>query len=126
MDRIEMRKEELIKALIRNLGNVTQSCQEVGISRDRFYVYLKQDKEFKRKVDDIDNIQLDFVESKLIENIKAGDKASIMFYMRYKGRKRGYTDSVDVNVSGNININTKWGDEKPDAPDEDLDDTTED
>ena len=123
MDKIELKKEELIKALIRNLGNVTQSCQDVGMSRDRYYVYLRTDKEFKRKVDDIDNIQLDFVESKLIENIKAGDKGSIMFYMRYKGRKRGYTDSIDLNVSGNINITTKWGDEKPENDDENIDET---
>jgi len=122
MDRMELKKEELIKALIRNLGNVTQSCQDVGMSRDRYYVYLRTDTEFKRKVDDIDNIQLDFVESKLIENIRAGDKGSIMFYMRYKGRKRGYTDSIDLNVSGNINITTKWGDEKPEN-DENGDET---
>jgi hypothetical protein len=30
-----------------------------------------------------------------------------MFYIKYKGRKRGYVDSSDVNISGGLDINLK-------------------
>jgi hypothetical protein len=36
----------------------------------------------------------------LLKNIAKGDKASIMFYMKHKGKKRGYAEhiSIDANV----------------------------
>jgi len=97
-------KERLLMALEKNLGIVTSACKEVGISRDRFYRYYNEDAEFKRKVDDIENIQLDFVESQLFKKIQAGSEKSIMFYMKYKGRKRGYKSSMDI-TSDDKNIN---------------------
>lgn len=96
----EANKEKLLITLEKTMGIVTQACKEVGISRDRFYSYYNEDPEFKRRVDDINDIQLDFVESQLIKNISKGDKASIMFYMKYKGRKRGYAEShiLEANI----------------------------
>jgi hypothetical protein len=93
-------KEMLLVALEKHLGIVTAACKEVGISRDSYYDYYKTDPEFKRKVDDINEIVIDFAESQLYKKIKAGSERSILFYMKYKGRKRGYTDSVDITSGG--------------------------
>ena len=90
----------LLIALEKHLGIVTAACKEVGISRDSYYDYYKTDPEFKRKVDDINEIVIDFAESQLYKKIKAGSERSILFYMKYKGRKRGYTDSVDITSGG--------------------------
>jgi hypothetical protein len=103
----ELHKKKLIKAMIKHLGIITKACEEVGISRNQFYVYYKTDEVFKKEIDDINEITLDFVEDKLFQNIKEGDRASIMFYIKYKGRKRGYVDSSDVNISGGLDINLK-------------------
>jgi hypothetical protein len=103
----KLHKEKLIKALIKHLGIVSKACEEVGISRNQFYIYCRTDAAFKEEVDDINEITLDFVEDKLFQNIKQGDRASIMFYIKYKGRKRGYVDSSDVNISGGLDINLK-------------------
>lgn len=102
-----LHKDKLIKALVKHLGIVSKACEEVGISRNQFYVYCKTDPVFKAEVDDINEITLDFVEDKLFQNIKEGDRSSIMFYIKYKGRKRGYVDSSDVNISGGLDINLK-------------------
>jgi len=100
----EVWKEKLLEALERNLGIVTPTCKEVGISRDRFYTYYNEDDRFKKAVDDIQNIQLDFVENQLFRKIKEGSEKSILFYMRFRGKKRGYNDSVDITTGGqNIN-----------------------
>lgn len=105
-------KEKLLEALEKSLGIVTLACKEVGISRNQFYNYYKEDEEFKSAVDAIDEITLDFVEHQLLTAIKQGDKASIMFYMKYKARKRGYIDSIrsegNVDVSGDINIKVEF------------------
>lgn len=96
----EKYKKLLLEALERTMGIVTPACKEVGISRDRFYTYYNSDEEFRRKVDDIQDIQVDFVEGQLFRKIREGSERSILFYMRYRGKKRGYSDSVDITTGG--------------------------
>lgn len=93
-------KELLLLALEKSLGIVTPACKDVGISRDRFYTYYNEDEDFKSKVDDLQNIQLDFVENQLFRKIKDGSERSIIFYMKHRGRGRGYTDSIDLTTGG--------------------------
>lgn len=101
----EKNKENVLKALEKSLGIVTPACKEAGISRDAFYRWIKEDPEFKKAVDEVNEMQGDFVENQLFKKIKEGSERSIMFYMRYKGRKRGYTDSMDITTGGD-KINT--------------------
>jgi hypothetical protein len=96
----EVYKELLLQALEKSLGIVTPACKEVGISRDRFYTYYNEDEDFKKKVNDIQNIQLDFVENQLFRKIKDGSERSIIFYMKHRGKSRGYTDSIDLTTDG--------------------------
>jgi hypothetical protein len=93
-------KQQLLIALEKNLGIVTAACKEVGVSRDSYYDYYNNDPEFKRKVDDINEIVIDFAESQLYKKIKEGSERSILFLMKYKGKKRGYTDSIDITSDG--------------------------
>lgn len=96
----ELHKKKLLEALERSLGIVTPACKEVGVSRETFYRYYKEDPDFKAKVDDINEITLDFAENQLLKKIKEGSERSILFYMKYKARKRGYTDSLDITSDG--------------------------
>ena len=98
--KMEKNKELLLKCLEKNLGIVTPSCKEVGISRETFYRYYKDDEVFRAAVDDINEITLDFAENQLLRKIKEGSERSILFYMKYKARKRGYTDSIDITSGG--------------------------
>ena len=93
-------KQLLLLALEKSLGIVTPACKEVGITRNTFYDYYRTDEAFKKAVDDINEIVLDFTENQLFKKIKEGSERSILFYMKYKGRKRGYTDSVDITSNG--------------------------
>lgn len=98
--RPEEHKQALLKALENHMGIVSKACAEVGISRDMFYYYCKGDENFKRAVDELNELQIDFAESQLLKNIAKGDRASIMFFLKYKARSRGYAEShiVDANV----------------------------
>lgn len=96
----EENKKKLLIALEQSLGIVTPAAKAVGISRNQFYEYCRNDPEFKAAVDDINEITLDFVENQLLKAIKEGNHQSIMFYMKYKARRRGYTDSLDVTTNG--------------------------
>ena len=96
----KLHKKQLLEALEKALGITTIACKEVGISRNQFYVYYNKDADFKKAVDDIQDITLDFVENQLLTKIKEGSEKSILFYMKYRGKKRGYTDSVDLTSDG--------------------------
>lgn len=93
-------KKKLIAALQKNMGLVTASCKEVGISTVTYYSWLKNDEAFKEKVEEINEGTIDFVEGQLYKKIEQGSEKSILFYMRYKGKKRGYTDSIDITTNG--------------------------
>ena len=72
-----------------------------------FYNYYNEDKEFKALVDDISNMSLDFAESKLLEQIKDGSTAATIFYLKTKGKKRGYVERQEITGAGGIPTDDK-------------------
>lgn len=95
-------KKALIEAMQKSLGNVSQSCRIVGVSRDTYYSYYNTDDDFKKSCNDCDNIALDFVESQLHKQIKDGVPSSTIFYLKTKGKKRGFVEKQEIEHSGGI------------------------
>ena len=62
-------KKLLLEALERSLGIVTPACKDVGLSRETFYRFYREDDDFKKAVDDINDITLDFAENQLLKKI---------------------------------------------------------
>ena len=85
--------EKFLIALEKSLGVITTACKIAGINRSRYYSWLKECDEFKKAVDEIDNVALDFAESQLHKQIKEGSTSAIIFYLKTKGRKRGYNEN---------------------------------
>ncbi len=95
-NRTEQHKKAILEALEKSLGVVTTACKIVGIGRTQFYQWLKDDEVFAKQVRDVDNIALDFVESKLFENIKNGKTSETIFYLKTKGKNRGYVERQEI------------------------------
>ena len=109
-------KKAMIEALEQSLGIVTTACKKVGISRRTFYDWMAKDEDFKTEVEDIQDIALDFVESQLFKNIKEGKTSEMIFYLKTKGKKRGYIERTETDHTTNgkeINIITLGGGYKP-------------
>jgi len=102
-------KAKMLAALEKHLNIVSSACKEVGINRDTHYDWLKKDKEYKRKVKEIDNVALDFAESALHQQIKKGNPLSTMFYLKCKAKKRGYIEQQELKVSGNMKFTADYG-----------------
>ena len=85
-------KKQILVALEKSLGIVTTACKNVGIARVTFYEWLKKDEEFRKSVEKIEEIVLDFAESQLHKKISEGDTSSIIFYLKTKGKQRGYIE----------------------------------
>ena len=97
----QLKKESLLTALEKSLGIVSTACDSVGISRTTYYKYYNENKEFKHSVDSISDIALDCAESQLFELIKEKNVTAIIFYLKTKGKKRGYIEKQEVNHSSN-------------------------
>lgn len=95
-EQTEHKKKEVLDALEKTLGIVTTACKMVGIGRTQFYEWLKTDPEFREQVEDIQNITLDFVESKLHGQIKQENTTAIIFYLKTRGKQRGYVERQEV------------------------------
>jgi hypothetical protein len=98
----QLKKENLLKALEKSLGIVSTACVSIGISRTTYYKYYNEDKEFKQSVDSIGDIALDCAESQLFELIKEKNVTAIIFYLKTKGKKRGYVEKQELDLGNNF------------------------
>tara|TARA_R110000824_G_scaffold322512_1_gene509171 strand:+ start:70 stop:417 length:348 start_codon:yes stop_codon:yes gene_type:complete len=95
------KKEKLLEALKETQGLIYHACKKAGnISRSTYYRYMKEDKEFAKAVEDIQQAQIDYVEGQLIKNISDGKETSIIFYLKSKARDRGYAEKLDITSGG--------------------------
>ncbi len=92
----ERNKLVFLKELEKAMGVVTTACKESGIGRTQYYTWLKEDPDFAKSVEEVPELQMDFVESQLLKKIKDGSDQAIIFYLKTKGKKRGYTDKLEI------------------------------
>ena len=95
-------KRSLLDALEQSLGIITTACKIVGCNRSTFYGHYNSDSEFRAAVDDIQNITLDFAESQLHKQIKDGNTTATIFYLKTKGKKRGYIERREVEMTAEV------------------------
>ena len=98
-DKSDTKKENLLKALTKSLGVVSTACKMIGVSRDTHYRWLKTDPQYKMKVRELENVALDFAETHLHELIKEGSPAATIFFLKTKGKVRGYIETTDLQVT---------------------------
>ncbi len=101
--RTEESKTAMLEALEKYKGIVTSSAQAVGIHRSTHYQWLREDHDYAEAVAEIQDVALDFVESQLLKRVEAEDTHAIIFYLKTKGRRRGYTERVEHQIGHNHN-----------------------
>jgi hypothetical protein len=92
-------KKAMIEALEKSLGVVTTAAKTVGIDRSTHYEWLKTDEEYKASVESIADIALDFAESQLHKQISNGEVSSTIFYLKTKGKGRGYVERQEMDLT---------------------------
>lgn len=89
------RKLNLLKKLEASLGVVTTACKMAKVDRSTHYIWKDEDAVYRELVDDLSNVALDYAESKLHKNIEKGKETSIIFYLKTKGKARGYVERFE-------------------------------
>lgn len=83
--RIEAQKRAFIEQFGTSSGTVSDICPKVGVSRETFYRWRKEDREFEREVESARMTLNDAVEDKLLRKIFVeNDSASIRFYLTHR------------------------------------------
>ena len=96
---MNVRKKAMIQALEKSLGIVMTASKSCGVDRSTHYKWMKSDPEYKEAVEDLEDIGLDFAESSLFRQIASDIPSSTIFYLKTKGKKRGYVESQDINIT---------------------------
>ena len=107
----------MLAALEASMGIVTTACKNAKINRTTHYKWLKTDPDYREAVNELDELTKDFAESSLFRQIKEGIPASTIFFLKTKGKSRGYAEEVKVNVENVVTAKDfeqeeKWGLEK--------------
>ena len=107
-----IKKESILKALESSLGVVTVACKSADVPRSTYYKWLNEDEDFAIAVRDIENIALDFGESQLHKQIGDGNTSATIFFLKTKGKRRGYIERSELDLSSGdepvkINVNIK-------------------
>jgi hypothetical protein len=124
-------KKKILEALELSHGIVTIACKSADLPRSTYYNWLETDKEFKESVTEIQETAIDFVEGKLMEKVNgvrvAGkipsddeeerpvydlppSDTAIIFFLKTRGKKRGYVERTEVDNMGTIAINIQKDD----------------
>ena len=109
------KKVAMVSALKQTLGVIAVACERVGISRQTHYRWLEEDEHYKQEVQDLNEMAVDFVETALFKKIQGdGDNkpctSSIIFYLKTKGKKRGYIERQEI--TGEDRKSIVWNEQK--------------
>ena len=121
--KLTIKKDAMVQALTKSLGNVSEAALAVGMCRETHYAWLKDDVEYSAAVASLKNVALDFAESQLkklmegaerqalthdgeIVTIKdAPNTSAIIFYLKTQGKGRGYIERSELSTEiKSINI----------------------
>ena len=92
------KKEQMLEALEKSLGIVSTACKMVDVGRTTHYEWMKSDEEYKSAVNSIQDSVLDFAESHLYKLVKEGNPAATIFFLKTKGKKRGYIERQEIEI----------------------------
>ena len=89
-------KERVITALQQNKGVVSHAARALECSRQSIYNYIDRHEEVKEAFDEINEATIDRVEQRMLELIDEGHPTLIIFYLKTKGKHRGYVERQEV------------------------------
>lgn len=98
------KKTEMLRALQKTYGLITNATAQVGINRTTHYLWINTDPEYREAVENVKDEKKDFVESALFKLIKKGDTAAVIFSAKTLLKDRGYVERyqyANVDTNGN-------------------------
>lgn len=99
------KKQKFLEAYEKSMCNVTAACKATNTSRNTYYKWLHEDEKFANACQDAEDSNLDYAETKLMASIRDNNLTAIIFYLKTKGKKRGYVESAEIEERRTTDIN---------------------
>jgi hypothetical protein len=94
--------EQLIEALEKSGGIMAAAARAVGLDRSTVHHRVNASPKLKAVWENVREINLDAVESKLNQAIQAGELAAIFFYLKCQGKRRGWVERQEFDANLNV------------------------
>lgn len=92
---LDRKYENYKKAITASGGFITVAAKSLGVTHQAVSLYIKSHPELQELIQSIEESYLDFAEGQLITLIKEKDRAAIFFYLKCKGKERGYIERAE-------------------------------
>lgn len=92
----EKKKQEFLEVYSQKANNIHLTCKAVGIERVTFYKWMKEDDAFRDKITALEEGDIDSAETALKRQILDGNITAIIFYLKTKGKNRGYVERQEL------------------------------
>lgn len=107
--KLTLKQRKFLQAYKATMGNVTKACEMTGVKSRRSYYDWLENEEFAKEIELLQETQVDFAESMLFKNMSEGKETSIIFYLKCKGKKRGYIEKQEIGVTDKEGNDVKLG-----------------
>ena len=97
--------KQIIEALKANHGFQSQACKQlerqlnITFSASAMSQRISASEEIKSALNEMLTADLDYAENKMWELIKNGNVAALLFYLKTKGKERGYAERRELTGS---------------------------
>ena len=92
----EAKQAEFLKVLKEHNGIISYACDATGVTRSILARWRRDDVLFDGAYQDIIEDAVDFVEMQLFKHMKRGSTGAVIFYLKTKGKHRGYIERSEV------------------------------
>lgn len=101
MKKRKISNRDIVIAYEKKGANISATCISLGIDRKTFYNRRKASAELDEQLKAVEESLIDFAESKLMKAITEDNLTATIFYLKTKGRNRGYIERVEQEVTVN-------------------------
>jgi len=102
-----MDKEDILEAIKGSGAIMSTIARKLNISWNTARKYCDEYDETRQALQDEREKTIDMAESALLKSIEAGDVQSAKWYLSTKGKKRGYSEKIELDHSGKADLNIK-------------------
>jgi hypothetical protein len=89
-------KAALIEALREADGNQAAVAKKFNCHRSLVWQYIDSDPELRELTDELTETFIDEAESRLYKHIREGNVVACIFFLKTKGRGRGYSERFEI------------------------------
>lgn len=99
MAQYKKKEKESGNAIREAKGFLNIAAANLGVGRSTLYRWIEENPKLKEVVEESREVFLDIAESALLKEIEKGNVAAIIFFLKTRGKGRGYSEKINENLS---------------------------